>query len=83
MTASARTPRSQPADLPAQYDPAATERELYAQWTRAGVFTAHPERTTREPDGRYVSFRPMAAEASSFNVVEVRVYTEDVAGFQF
>ena len=47
MTASARTPRSQPAEFPAQYDPAATERELYAQWTRAGVFTAHPERTTR------------------------------------
>ena len=45
MTASA--PRSQPADIPAQYDPAVTERELYAQWMRAGVFTARPERTTR------------------------------------
>ena len=45
MTASA--PRSQPADIPAQYDPATTERDLYAQWLRAGVFTARPERTTR------------------------------------
>jgi len=45
MTASA--PRSQPAEIPAQYDPAATESALYADWTRAGVFTAHPERTRR------------------------------------
>ncbi|HEX8849109.1 MAG TPA: valine--tRNA ligase [Gemmatimonadaceae bacterium] len=46
MTTSA--PPSSQAEFPAQYDPAATERELYARWTAAGVFTAHPERTTRE-----------------------------------
>ena len=46
MTTSA--PPSSQAEFPAQYDPAATERDLYARWTSAGVFTARPERTTRE-----------------------------------
>src|SRR5688572_30380036 len=35
-------------ELSPQYDPGATERELYARWTAAAVFTARPERTTRE-----------------------------------
>ena len=52
MTASAplppTSPRSEPAEIPAQYDPAATEATLYAEWLRAGVFTARPERTTRQ-----------------------------------
>src|SRR6478672_5720976 len=50
MTASAPppAPRSEPAEIPAQYDPAATEAALYAEWLRAGVFTARPERTTRQ-----------------------------------
>ncbi|HEX2779361.1 MAG TPA: valine--tRNA ligase [Gemmatimonadaceae bacterium] len=46
MTTSA--PRSSQADLPAQYDPQATERALYARWAEAGVFTARAERTNRE-----------------------------------
>src|ERR1700759_3338750 len=33
--------------LPAQYDPAATEREWYARWESAGAFTAHAERSAR------------------------------------
>ena len=32
-------------DLPAQYDPAATERETYQRWLDAGVFTPAPEDT--------------------------------------
>lgn len=34
-------------DLPAQYDPATTEREIYERWEQAGVFTAHPEHSRR------------------------------------
>ncbi|HSA55029.1 MAG TPA: class I tRNA ligase family protein, partial [Gemmatimonadaceae bacterium] len=34
-------------DLPAQYDPATTEPELYARWLHAGAFTAHAERSAR------------------------------------
>jgi valyl-tRNA synthetase len=34
-------------DIPPQYDPAATERELYQRWLEAGVFTAHAERSKR------------------------------------
>src|SRR5690348_9314582 len=52
MTASAPlpspSPSSQPSDMPAQYDPAATESALYRRWMDAGVFTARPARTTRQ-----------------------------------
>ncbi|HVD06475.1 MAG TPA: class I tRNA ligase family protein, partial [Gemmatimonadaceae bacterium] len=51
MTTSARPPLPRPdspPELPPQYDPASTERELYARWMDAGVFRAQPERTTRE-----------------------------------
>ncbi|GAC1688898.1 MAG: valine--tRNA ligase [Gemmatimonadaceae bacterium] len=33
--------------LPAQYDPGATEREVYARWSEAGVFVADPARSAR------------------------------------
>ena len=63
MTTSARPPLPRPdspLELPPQYDPASTERELYARWMDAGVFTAHPERTTREKGDRepYVIVMP-------------------------
>jgi len=52
MTASAplpsQSPTAPPSEMPAQYDPAATESELYRRWMTAGVFTARPERTTRQ-----------------------------------
>ena len=34
-------------EIPAQYDPAATEREWSPRWEAAGVFTAHAERSRR------------------------------------
>jgi valyl-tRNA synthetase len=34
-------------ELPAQYDPSATERELYERWEAAGVFHADAERSRR------------------------------------
>src|ERR671939_1605312 len=34
-------------ELPAQYDPGATEREIYRRWLDAGVFNAHAERSAR------------------------------------
>ncbi|HET7457520.1 MAG TPA: valine--tRNA ligase [Gemmatimonadaceae bacterium] len=34
-------------DIPAQYDPAAAEQELYARWQEAGVYRAHAERSKR------------------------------------
>jgi valyl-tRNA synthetase len=34
-------------EIPAQYDPAATEREWYPRWEAAGVFMAHAERSRR------------------------------------
>ncbi len=36
-----------PTDLPAQYEPDSVERELYAHWLAAGIFTAHAERSVR------------------------------------
>ena len=39
-------------DLPTQYDHATTERELYARWQDAGVFTAHAERSRRAAGDR-------------------------------
>ncbi len=33
--------------LPPTYDPASTERALYARWEAAGIFTADPDRSTR------------------------------------
>ncbi len=35
------------ADIPPQYDAAATEREWYQRWIAAGAFTAHADQTTR------------------------------------
>ena len=35
------------ADLPAQYDPAATEARTYERWEQAGVFTADAARSSR------------------------------------
>jgi valyl-tRNA synthetase len=63
MTTSARPPLPRPdspAELPPQYDPASTERELYARWSDAGVFTARPEQTSREGGDRepYVIVMP-------------------------
>jgi valyl-tRNA synthetase len=37
-------------EIPAQYDPAATEREWYIRWEEAGAFTANPERSRRLDD---------------------------------
>src|SRR3954453_15337890 len=34
-------------ELPAQYDPEGTERELYRRWQEAGIFTARAERSGR------------------------------------
>ena len=34
-------------ELSPQYDPASVERDIYAQWVDAGVFTAHVERSLR------------------------------------
>ena len=39
-------------ELPAQYDPAATEREIYQRWLDAGVFTPAAADTTAEGAGR-------------------------------
>ena len=36
-----------PTDIPSQYDPQATERELYERWEQAGIFRARAERSTR------------------------------------
>ena len=36
-----------PAPLPPTYDPASTERELYARWEEAGIFTADADRSNR------------------------------------
>ena len=36
-----------PAELPPQYDPAATETAIYAQWMAAGAFTADAARSAR------------------------------------
>ena len=63
MTTSARPPLPRPdspAELSPQYDPASTERELYARWMAAGVFTARPEHTSREGGDRepYVIVMP-------------------------
>ena len=38
---------SAPGDLPAQYDPAATEAAIYARWEQAGAFTADAARSDR------------------------------------
>ena len=35
------------ADVPAQYDPAATEAAIYARWQQAGCFTANAARSSR------------------------------------
>ena len=35
------------AEIPAQYDPEGTERELYRRWQEAGIFTARAERSRR------------------------------------
>ncbi len=35
------------APLPPTYDPASTERELYARWEKAGIFTASADRSNR------------------------------------
>ena len=34
-------------ELPAQYNPAETERELYKRWEAAGIFTADPAKSSR------------------------------------
>ncbi|MDQ3697957.1 MAG: valine--tRNA ligase [Gemmatimonadota bacterium] len=34
-------------ELPAQYDPGAIERDVYARWTMTGAFRAHAERSAR------------------------------------
>ena len=39
-------------DLPTQYDPGSTERELYRRWQEAGIYTAHAERARRAGGGR-------------------------------
>ena len=36
-----------PAELPPQYDPAATEQAIYARWMAAGAFTADAARSSR------------------------------------
>ncbi|MEX1187486.1 MAG: valine--tRNA ligase [Gemmatimonadaceae bacterium] len=36
-----------PAPLPPTYDPASTERDLYARWEKAGIFTADADRSNR------------------------------------
>ncbi|HEX5437102.1 MAG TPA: valine--tRNA ligase [Gemmatimonadaceae bacterium] len=36
-----------PRDLSPQYDASSIEREIYARWTEAGVFTAHASRSAR------------------------------------
>src|SRR5437763_17157077 len=38
---------STPDDLPAQYDPAATEAVIYERWQQAGCFTADATRSRR------------------------------------
>ncbi len=35
------------APLPPTYDPASTERELYARWEKAGIFSANADRSNR------------------------------------
>src|SRR4249920_1753860 len=47
-------------ELPAQYDHASTERALFERWQKAGVFTAHPERSRRSGGDRapYVVVMP-------------------------
>jgi valyl-tRNA synthetase len=50
---------SSPDDLPAQYDPAATEPAIYARWLAAGCFTADAARAstaggTRDPYGIFM-----------------------------
>ncbi|MEO6446357.1 MAG: valine--tRNA ligase [Gemmatimonadaceae bacterium] len=39
-------------ELPSLYDHASTERDLYARWQEAGVFTAHPDRSKRNGGDR-------------------------------
>jgi valyl-tRNA synthetase len=39
-------------ELPAQYDAAATERDVAARWTATHAFAADPDRTTRAGGGR-------------------------------
>jgi valyl-tRNA synthetase len=39
-------------EFPPQYDHASTERDLYARWQEAGVFTAHAERSRRAAGDR-------------------------------
>ncbi|MGI9140545.1 MAG: class I tRNA ligase family protein, partial [Gemmatimonadaceae bacterium] len=40
------------APLPPTYDPASTERELYARWEKAGIFTADADRSSRSGGDR-------------------------------
>jgi hypothetical protein len=40
-------PVTAPGQLPAQYDPAATEPAIYQQWLAAGCFTADAARASR------------------------------------
>src|SRR5437868_1310162 len=47
LTFSAMTSSPAMTDLPSQYDPASTERELYARWEAAGIFQADAARSTR------------------------------------
>jgi valyl-tRNA synthetase len=41
-----------PDELPPQYDAAATEKTLYAEWEAAGVFRADPARSDRNGGDR-------------------------------
>jgi valyl-tRNA synthetase len=41
------TPTTSPTDLSPQFDFAATEREIYERWQRAGAFSANASRSTR------------------------------------
>ena len=41
-----------PDEIPPQYDAAATEKALYAEWEAAGVFRADPKRSNRNGGDR-------------------------------
>ena len=43
---------SSPSDLPAQFDFASTEREIYERWERAGAFSANVAHSARMDGGR-------------------------------
>ncbi|MGH7651677.1 MAG: valine--tRNA ligase [Gemmatimonadaceae bacterium] len=46
------TTKQKPDDLPAQYDPGATERAIYERWVEAGIFAADDKRSKRNGGDR-------------------------------